>query len=180
MKRRNGFTMVELVILVAIAGVVAAVVLPLLARGRVAANESATIGDIRTLISAQAAYRTVNSGFYDANLECLTLPSWPGCIPSYPTSAPTFLDSTLASQMSKAGYHRSFQPGPFPPLIPATASPTSVLVYRYDATPATPGVTGVRGFAGASDERICFTADGAPVPAGAGPGTLPAVCNELR
>lgn len=180
MKRRNGFTMVELVILVAVAGIVAAVVVPLLVRGRVAGNESATIGDIRTLISAQAAYKAANAGFFDARLDCLVQPSSADCIPSYPPSGPTFLDSMLASQMLKAGYNRSYQPGAMPPVIPAFSSPTSVIAYRYDATPTTPGVTGVRGFAGASDDRTCFTADGTPVPPGAAAGTLPAVCNELR
>lgn len=37
----------------------------------------------------------------------------------------------------------------------------------------------MRGFAGASDDRICFTPDGRPVPAGEAAGTLPPDCDEL-
>jgi prepilin-type N-terminal cleavage/methylation domain-containing protein len=179
MKISKGFTLLELVVVVAIAGILAAVVIPALLSGRVAANESATLGDIRTIMSAQATYRAVNSGFYDGELSCLVAPSFAGCVPSYPTNAPTFLDSTLASQNAKTGYSRSFSHGPYANPTPPTASPTSVLVYRYDATPVIAGLTGIRGFAGDDAGRICVTADGAPVPSGT-PGTLPANCQDVR
>ena len=178
MKAHRGFTVLELVIVVAVAGIVAAVVIPALVRARVASNESATVGDIRTMISAQAAYRTVNGGFYDGFLDCLVGPAY--CIPSYPFSAPTFLDSTLASRVNRAGYMREFQGGDAPSPVPATSSATSVRKYRYDATPYAVGMTGVRGFAGDFTDRICFTPNGSPVPAGASPWELPASCTLLR
>jgi type IV pilus assembly protein PilA len=180
MKKRNGFTLTELLIAVAIMGIVAAVAIPLLVRARVAANESATLGDIRTLISAQASYRSANGGFFDGSLDCLTSPSSANCIPSYPTSGPTFLDSMLASLRTKAGYNRLFTSGPVVAPPPPNASPTSVLAYRYDATPLDVGVTGVRGFAGGSDSRDCFTSNGMPVPPGPGSGTLPPTCEDVR
>jgi prepilin-type N-terminal cleavage/methylation domain-containing protein len=178
MKVSKGFTLVELIVVVAIAGILAAVVIPALITGRVAANESATLGDIRTIISAQTAYRSANAGFYDAALSCLLSPS-NGCIPSYPTNAPTFLDSALASLNPKTGYHRVFSTsGMIVP--PPTASLTSTNLYRYDATPVNVGVTGVRGFAGDNTGRVCATPDGTAVPAGPFGGTIPANCQNVR
>ena len=132
-----------------------------------------------TIISAQAAYQSANSGFYDASLSCLSSPVNTQCIPNYPSVGPTFLDSQLASQQHKSGYNRTFQGGAIiAPRIP-TSSATSTGLYRYDATPTNVGQTGVRGFAADSSGRICFTTEGNPVPAG-GLGALPSTCVDLR
>lgn len=155
----GGFTLIELLIVVAIIGIIAAVAIPSLLRARVSANESAAIGDTRTVISAQAAYHAASRGYY-GQAACLLDPTGAGCIPNYPSNAPTFLDSAVAALLPKAGYARS--------LDESAAVPGGLSCYVYHATPLAPGQTGVRGFAGDCSGVICYTPDGVSVPTASG------------
>jgi type II secretory pathway pseudopilin PulG len=158
-------------------GIVAAIAIPSLLRARVSANEAATIGDLRTMVSAQAAYASANRGFHDEP-RCLLRPV--DCIPGYPSAAPTFLDSTFVSEL-RHGYRFRFAPGPEAPSEvkqQGEVSPSSLAGFAYLAVPAQPGQTGVRAFCAEASGVICFAPDGRLGEASAG--TCPTDCNPLR
>jgi hypothetical protein len=132
-----------------------------LLRAHVSAAEATAIGDIRTMISAQAAYASQNDGRYEPRLECLLEPA--KCLPGYASDAPPFLDQALASLRTKAGYRRAFHPGPEGAPRAGLAGHSrnpGVTSFAYTAVPEVPGETGVRGFCGDSTALICFTGDG--------------------
>ena len=130
--RTAGFTLIELLIVVAIIGIIAAIAIPSLLRARVSANESATLGDIRTLISAEAAYHSANGGFYGPP-DCLVAPCHAGCIPSYPTNG-----ADLPGQPARGRDREERLQPPFEPGTP-TGLRSDMPCYAYHATPVMVG-----------------------------------------
>ena len=165
-----GFTLVELLIVVAIIASLAAIAIPSYLRARIAANEAAAIADTRTLISAETAYHSAASGSGYGSMFCLLTPVDPTCLGGA-ASTQGFIDSSMASLAPRAGYNRTFVGEP------AGAS-TGLACFVYNALPVVPGHTGVRGFAGDCSGKLCFTPDGSLVPQANG--ALDPACAQLR
>src|ERR1044071_2760040 len=62
MKKNKGFSLLELLIVVAIILIIATIAIPSLLRSRQAANESAAVANIRTINTAQITYLSSNGG----------------------------------------------------------------------------------------------------------------------
>lgn len=91
MKKRTGFTLIELMIVVAIIAIIAAIAVPNLLRSRMQSNESAAIGNLRTVLGAEVTY---HGGNYEYAIAWDTLTD----------AEPTYLKGTWTDDTVKNGY----------------------------------------------------------------------------
>ncbi len=126
--KQKGFSLIELLIVVAIILIIAAIAIPNLLRSKMAANEASAVGSLRTINTASVAYSTTY-GNYPPALTNLG-PASGGTATS---ATADLIDSVLASS-TKSGYTFAYTAG------------TANQSYTLTATPVTENVTGQRGF----------------------------------
>ena len=132
MRKEKGFSLIELLIVVEIILIIAAIAIPNLLRARIAANEASAVASVRTINTAQISYNSAypTVGFASA----MTALGGTACTPPNSTSA-CLIDTQLASG-TKSGYSFS--------LSGVTGTPAAT--YTIIASPQVANQTGVRYF----------------------------------
>jgi prepilin-type N-terminal cleavage/methylation domain-containing protein len=106
-KGAKGFSLVELLIVVAIILVIAAIAIPNFLRSKVAANQSSAVASLHTLEIAEMTYSSTYGAGYSASLQYLA-PAAGGALAT--STAAGLIDSVLATGV-KSGYSFTYSPG---------------------------------------------------------------------
>ncbi len=157
-KKQKGFSLIELLIVVAIILIIAAIAIPNLLRSRMAANEASAVGSVRTMNTAAITFSSTYGDGFPPNITSI---GTTGTVVSCQNAE--LIDSVLTTGQ-KSGYNFALIAGTVVVVaanVPAGCTAGYTDGYVVTATPVTVGTTGQRAFCSDATGVIRFSPTGA-------------------
>jgi type IV pilus assembly protein PilA len=149
--QERGFSLIELLIVVAVILVISAIAVPSLLHSRIAANEASAVYSIRTVNTAQVTYATTYPTVgYAASLNMLASPA-SGQSSSANAGVLDWVLGCTSAVCPKSGYDFQF--------YNVSGSP-AINAYSVSGVPIAIGITGNRGFCSDNMNPVNYSTDG--------------------
>jgi type IV pilus assembly protein PilA len=153
----RGFSLIELLIVIAIILIIAAIAIPNMLRAKMAANEASGVSNLRTITTASLVYSSTYNNGYPPSLAVLGGSGTANC------NGAILLDETLTiPPYLKSGYAYDYQPqGASLPVVPPGCAAPGYNGYLTTSVPMVFGSTGITSFCSDEPGTIHFDATGA-------------------